>query len=120
VLEKSIAGRTVFLVADAWDGRRIGETIARFERAAAGARARSAIVLACVSASYFGPILRARGAHPLLMTRSLMAPEAYTLDAALSRWLSGGTPGDVRSAAAAAYCLHQKCKSGLAMFTSDR
>ena len=42
-----------------------------------------AIVLACASKQYFGDVLRASGAFPLLWTTNLMAPEAYTLKSAL-------------------------------------
>ena len=67
----------------------------------------ASIVLACYSDSYFGGLLSADSA-PLLTTTGLMAPEAYTLDAALERWFSGASPADVRSAAARAYARYQK------------
>lgn len=38
-------------------------------------------VLACISDRYFGPVLDDIGAKQLAMTRSLMAPEAYLLEA---------------------------------------
>jgi hypothetical protein len=38
-------------------------------------------VLACISDQYFGPVLDDIGAKQLAMTRSLMAPEAYLLEA---------------------------------------
>jgi len=44
---------------------------------------RDAIVLACISKSYFASGLRTTGAQALLWTTGLMAPEAYTLKAAL-------------------------------------
>jgi len=44
----------------------------------------AAIILACASRSYFRDLLRASGATPLLWTTGLMAPEAYTLKAALA------------------------------------
>jgi hypothetical protein len=37
-----------------------------------------------------------------------MAPEAYTLDAALESWFSGGDARQVRTAAARAYAHFQK------------
>jgi hypothetical protein len=46
----------------------------------------AAIILACASRSYFRDLLRASGATPLLWTTGLMAPEAYTLKAALDGW----------------------------------
>jgi hypothetical protein len=65
------------------------------------------VVLACMSDSYFTPLL---GEHalPLLMTSGLMAPEAYTLDAALMAWFSGKSTDAVQRAAAGAYAHHQR------------
>lgn len=85
------------------------------------APARSAVVLACSSRDYFRKPLEAAGAHALLLTTQLMAPEAYTLDAALTKAFSGGTPEEVREAAAEAYDQHQKCgiRGARGMFVSD-
>ncbi|MBI5368355.1 MAG: hypothetical protein HZA54_15070 [Planctomycetes bacterium] len=164
------ASAPCYVVAEAWDGRRIRDAIGRFLRLASGADAetvdvtaadgrkfaltaggasqvfayvghdglmefpapeppappaggpaRSAIVLACSSRSYFGaPVARA-GAHALLFTTGFMAPEAYTLDAALGKFFGGGTPAEVREAAAGAYASYQKCGLGAArkLFTGD-
>lgn len=150
VLRRTIAGREVYLVADAWDGARIRETIDDFLLSAAGRRRATvttadgrilgtggaadivayighdglmefrsgadltpapgphprSIVLACASRPYFEPLLVAAGSKPLLLTTGLMAPEAYTLGAALAAFVSGG---DVREAAAQAYHAHQSC-----------
>ncbi len=70
------------------------------------AQAHADIVLACISDDYFSPLLKEHGA-PLLMTTGLMAPEAYTLEAALSSWFSGEPAPAVRSAAAQAYARYQ-------------
>ena len=70
---------------------------------------RSAIVLACASKSYFLDRLRHAGAHPLLLTTGLMAPEAYTLDSAIRSWIEEGTTEAVVEAAAEAYDRYQKC-----------
>jgi hypothetical protein len=67
----------------------------------------ASVVLACISDSYFTPLLREHSA-PLLMTPGLMAPEAYTLDAALTAWFAGQSGEDVRKSAAAAYARYQK------------
>ena len=69
---------------------------------------RSAIVLSCASQPYFQARLERLGAHPLLLTTNLMAPEAYTLDAARVAWLEGRSPEGVRDAAAAAYARYQR------------
>lgn len=78
------------------------------------APAKSAVVLACASKSYFLDHLRAAGAHPLLLTTGLMAPEAYTLDAAIRSWIREGTTAAVIQAAAEAYNHYQKCGIGAA------
>ena len=71
------------------------------------AGARSSIVLACESHDYFSPLLRFKRAHGLLTTNGLMAPEAYTLEAAVSAWFSGKSPGATRDIAADAYAEYQ-------------
>ncbi|MCB0791937.1 MAG: hypothetical protein H6595_06765 [Flavobacteriales bacterium] len=70
---------------------------------------RDAIVLACYSKHFFGPQLQQAGATPLLWTTHLMAPEAYTLTAALSGWVAREPATAVRERAAQAYNTYQKC-----------
>jgi len=70
---------------------------------------RDAIVLACLSKSYFTDAIKKAGANPLLWTTGLMAPEAYTLKAALDGWLLNEDGDKVRRRAAAAYDKYQKC-----------
>ena len=76
----------------------------RKDKAVAG----SSIVLACSSKQYFYDKLRTVGSHPLLLTSGLMAPEAYTLDAAIRSWAAGDPVAATRHAAAAAYRKYQK------------
>ncbi len=71
--------------------------------------AKSAIVLACASRSYFSDDLHTAGAHPILLTTGLMAPEAYTLDSAIRAWVAKGTTAAVIEEAAGAYDRYQKC-----------
>lgn len=78
------------------------------------ARAPEAIVLACVSKSYFWHPLLAVGAKPLLWTTSLMAPEAYTLKSALDGWVLGESSEQIRERAAAAYSKYQHCSPAAA------
>ncbi|HEX2834644.1 MAG TPA: hypothetical protein VHW00_16650 [Thermoanaerobaculia bacterium] len=132
VAKKKIGGRDVEIVADAWRGNRIRDAITAFlEEASYGGsdiiayighdglmefevsprvgNARSkprSIVLACASLQYFGRHLQRAGSRPLLLTTGLMAPEAYTLTAAIEAHVRGG---DVREAAARAYDRYQKC-----------
>jgi hypothetical protein len=70
---------------------------------------REAIVLACISKTYFAEALRATGARPLLWTTGLMAPEAYTLKDALDGWIAGESDEQIRERAARAYDRYQKC-----------
>ncbi len=146
----------VYLVADAYRGDEIRQTLLDFFSAAAGASSESiavpsdsstvtlairggsnlvayvghdglmdfhlpvirtkknttspdAIILACASKQYFSEALQASGANPLLWTTGLMAPEAYTLKAALDGWIGGETNEQVHERAAAAYDKYQKC-----------
>jgi len=70
---------------------------------------REAIILACISKSYFAAPLRATGATPLVWTTGLMAPEAYTLKSALDGWILRESNDQIRERAAAAYDRYQKC-----------
>jgi hypothetical protein len=81
---------------------------------------RSAIVLACASKQFFGAALKPTGARPLLWTTGLMAPEAYTLKAALDGWILGESDEQIRHRAAAAYAQYQKCTlaAALRLFSS--
>jgi hypothetical protein len=74
-----------------------------------GAKVRLTIVLACASKPYFMPYIRQTGAEPLLWTTGLMAPEAYTLKAALDGWVAKEDDSSIRHRAAAAYDHYQKC-----------
>jgi hypothetical protein len=70
---------------------------------------REAIVLACASKQFFGDALREAGAKSILLTTGLMAPEAYTLKAAIDGWILNETPEQIRLRAAEAYNQYQKC-----------
>jgi hypothetical protein len=76
---------------------------------------RRTIILACASKPYFASYLRATGAEPLLWTTGLMAPEAYTLQAALTGWIAGESDEAIRGRAAAAYDKYQKCGARAAL-----
>jgi hypothetical protein len=70
---------------------------------------RDAVILACISKKYFAPALRETGAHPLVWTTNLMAPEAYVLKAALDGWLAGEDGESIRLRTAKAYDKYQNC-----------
>ena len=69
---------------------------------------REAVILACAGKAFFGPNLRPTGAHPLIWTTGLMAPEAYTLKAALDGWMAGESGEQIRQRAAKIYAQYQK------------
>ena len=69
----------------------------------------AAIVLACKSRPYFQPTLESYGCSPLLLTTGFMAPEAYTLEAAINVWIKNKDPDQMKEAAAQAYNKYQKC-----------
>jgi hypothetical protein len=70
---------------------------------------RQVIVLACASKQYFASYLRDAGAEPLLWTTGLMAPEAYTLKAALDGGMAHESGAAIRDRAAHAYGKYQHC-----------
>ncbi len=164
ILKRKFArkGKTVslYLVAEAWDGKYIMDTIKQFLRYSGGFDSfnlnakgltlrvggmahlmvyighnalmdyggakdlflsnqkpsknkpyNDAVVLSCKSNPYFCPRLKKSGTHPLLLTTGLMAPEAYTLQAAISKWIAGKDDNTIRKAAAKSYNKYQK--SGL-------
>ncbi|MEP3890035.1 MAG: hypothetical protein ABJN69_06175 [Hellea sp.] len=71
-------------------------------------RKRKAIILACGSSAYFDDTVKDIGVTPLLTTKGLMAPEAYSLEAALSAWAKGASDAEIRLAAAKSYAKFQK------------
>ena len=70
---------------------------------------RDAILLGCLTKKYFSNILKCTGATPILWTTNFMAPEAYTLEAALEGWVRGEGAAQIRERGAAAYHKYQKC-----------
>jgi hypothetical protein len=74
-----------------------------------GAHRHEFIILACASKSYFLPYMRNTQSEPLLWTTGLMAPEAYTSDAALEGWTRSESTESIRQRAASAHDKYQKC-----------
>lgn len=81
--------------------------------------ASTAIVLGCLTDSYFSKHLKSLNTNPILMTRSLMYPGSFLLHDAIEIWLKKGTPSQVREAAAKAYGKNQKIstKAARTIFT---
>jgi len=67
-----------------------------------------AIVLGCLTKSYFAAPLKKMNSEPLLLTKSLMYPGSFLLHDAIEIWLKKGTKAEMREAAAKAYAKNQK------------
>lgn len=80
----------------------------RLERIKRGKQPREAIILACQSKRYFEKRLEKLGSKGLLLTTGNMAPEAYTLHAALDAWLKPLSGEKIKEQAARAYSKYQK------------
>ncbi|WP_103072546.1 hypothetical protein [Aquimarina sediminis] len=81
---------------------------------------RDVIVLACYSRDYFSPEIKNANANPILWTTHLMAPEAYTLKAAIDGWIRNETGKQIDERAAQTYNKYQKCgiKGARNLFTT--
>ena len=79
-----------------------------------GASAIPSFVLACASEQYFGPALRAAGSETLVMTRTLMAPEGYVLDAVVRAIGDHAPQTQIRASAVQAYAKWQKLSESVA------
>ncbi len=79
-----------------------------------GASAIPSFVLACASEQYFGPALRAAGSETLVMTRTLMAPEGYVLDAVVRAIGDRAPKAQIRASAVRAYAKWQKLSEPVA------
>lgn len=71
------------------------------------AQSTDAIILCCLSGSYFKPHLEALKARPLLTTEQLMYPGSFLLRDALEVWLRNGPRSEIRMAAVKAYATNQ-------------
>ena len=70
---------------------------------------RDVILLGCITKRYFKEIMNCMDVNPILWTTGLMAPEAYTLDAAIQGWINNESGEGIQNRAAAAYHKYQKC-----------
>jgi hypothetical protein len=85
------------------------------------AKPRDAMVLACKSKPYFQPRLSQFKCRSVLLTTGFMAPEAYTLEAAVAGWLAKEPADKIQERAARAYDKYQKCglKAATRLFYSE-
>jgi len=68
-----------------------------------------AMSFCCKSRPFFRDRIKTSGSTAYLLTNGFMAPEAYSVSAAIDGWLLGNTPEAVARRAAAAYHKYQKC-----------
>ena len=66
-----------------------------------------AIILCCLSESYFKKRLATMGARPVLLTTQLMYPGSFLLRDSLPLWAKGGSLAELRQAAGGAYARNQ-------------
>jgi hypothetical protein len=76
---------------------------------------RKTIILACASRSFFSPYIRQTVLNLCLWTTGLIAPEAYTLKAALDGWIAHEDDEAIRRRTAQAYDRYQKCGARAAL-----
>ena len=67
------------------------------------------IILACYSKDFFYSGISQAKANPILWTKSLMAPEAYSLKGAIDGWILNETGDQIHERAAVQYNKYQKC-----------
>ena len=125
---------TVEVTAEAWRGSEIKACLAAFELALVSGnhdlcayighnvlmdgpvdppavkaeKACDAIILCCMSESYFKDRLTKLGVRPVMLTTQLMYPGAFILRDALPVWAKHGSFEEIRAAAGAAYAKNQK------------
>ncbi|MBW1297607.1 hypothetical protein [Aquimarina litoralis] len=83
-------------------------------------KVKDVIILACYSKSFFSPEIQKAKANPILWTTHLMAPEAYTLKAAIDGWIRNESGRQIDERAAQSYNKYQKCgiKGARNLFTT--
>jgi hypothetical protein len=77
-------------------------------------------VFACRSAPYFSAALRDAGSDPLVMTRDLMAPEGYVIEAMARGLGDRAAPSELRQRVVAAYARWQRIPERTAGTIFDR
>ena len=83
---------------------------------------KQAVVLACMSDTFFAGHLRAAGSKPVVTTHSFMAPEAYVLEAVARGFANQASEAELRSSAGAAYAKYQhiSAKAGKSVFGANK
>lgn len=86
-----------------------------------GGKKIDAMIFACLSKKYFYDFMKKSNANPILWTNSLMAPEAYSIKAAIDGWLLNESGESILERAAIEYSKYQKCsiKSAKRVFSTS-
>lgn len=79
------------------------------ERSYASGNSKDAVVIACMSHSWFEPHLQRASAYPLVTTTNLLAPEAYIMRHIIDAWAQLKSGEEVDLAAATGNSSVQKC-----------
>ena len=81
---------------------------------------RDVILLACESNKMCHSVKKAKG-NPVLLTKQLMAPEAYVLENVFEGWIANESSDSIRARAAKAYSKYQGCSlnAALGVFTTS-
>lgn len=79
-----------------------------------GKDSKEVIILACYSHDFFFDEIADACANPLLWTNKIMAPEAYTLKAAIDGWIEDESPSQIEKRAEKAYAKYQNCSDSWA------
>lgn len=109
VIDDGARRRTLALSAAGYAGHnRLMDGLALPEVKRAHPKAVASFVLACFSDSYFSDALRRAGSSPVVMTRSLMAPEGYVVDAVAKGLGRNEGAATVRARAVHAYARWQR------------
>jgi hypothetical protein len=74
-----------------------------------GGVAKKVAILCCKSKQFFEPAMKASGARSLLWTKSLMAPEAYVVEAAIQSFSKHENVFQSAERASIAYAKYQHC-----------
>lgn len=81
-------------------------------RSFASGQSKDAVVIACMSHSWFEPHLQRAQAYPLVTTTNLLAPEAYIMRAIIDAWAQLKSGDEIDAAAAQGNSSVQKCSIG--------
>lgn len=72
-------------------------------------KTRDVMLLACASRYYFSQKFDTAYVRPIVWTKALMAPEAYTIHDAIDAYIDGAPDAEILNQAISAYAKYQRC-----------